>query len=139
MGSTKRAPQRRNGWRPAGPVPGPPKLWCPGRRGRAPRPWGPVGGPRLPLRALPCFSSSLSACAPPPALPPPPPAAAPAHRGPPPPPPADESQTPPAPRRRAKERVIQESLLPEAPQQYELPPITLLGELSKNARGLRSP
>jgi len=51
---------------------------------------------------------------------------------------ADESQTPPAARRRAKERVIQESLLPEAPQQYELPPITLLGELSKNARGLRS-
>ncbi|KRT76545.1 MAG: FtsK [Armatimonadetes bacterium CSP1-3] len=51
---------------------------------------------------------------------------------------ADESQTPPAARRRAKERVIQESLLPEAQQQYELPPITLLGELSKNARGLRS-
>src|SRR3989304_935077 len=83
MGCARRAPQRRNGWRPAG--------------ARAP---------------------------------PPPPRAAP--------PTGDESQPPPAARRRAKERVIQESLLPEAPQQYELPPITLLGELSKNARGLRS-
>lgn len=50
-----------------------------------------------------------------------------------------EAQTPlAARRRRARERIVQESLLPEPPQTYELPPLALLGELPRNARGQRA-
>ncbi len=50
-----------------------------------------------------------------------------------------EAQTPPAARRRrVRERIVQESLLPEPPQAYELPPLALLGDLPRNARGQRA-
>ncbi|MDR7468790.1 MAG: DNA translocase FtsK [Armatimonadota bacterium] len=51
----------------------------------------------------------------------------------------EEAQTPPtARRRRARERVVQESLLPEPAASYELPPLALLGELPRSARGQRA-